>query len=143
MIVSGEVPNEYVEAAKFYASKLMDGRLVRHLNVEIVLDNSLPYAGKCCSDDDHSKPRYFLIHLNPNAPGDHVLQALAHEMVHVKQYATGELFDFMNGWVSWKGQKFQMLGNDCDEYESYPWEKMAYDLEESLFEDWLSIEILE
>lgn len=142
MNVTGDVPVEYVDAARFYASKLMDGRLVRHLNVEIILDNSMEYAGRCCSEDDHPRPRFFLIHLNPAAHGDHILQALAHEMVHVKQYATGELFDFMNGTVNWMGETHKMLGNDCDEYESYPWEKESYDLEEELFEDWLSQEII-
>lgn len=55
-----------------------------------------------------------------------MMQTLAHEMVHAKQFLRGELFN-EGGWA-WKGRKA-----DGYEYENQPWEKEAYKLEGELF----------
>jgi hypothetical protein len=56
------------------------------------------------------------------------LSTLAHEMVHVKQFARGELSLDMK---TWKNKK------DCDniEYWDQPWEKEARRLQHKLVED--------
>ena len=61
---------------------------------------------------------------------DTIMQTLAHEMVHAKQYLRGEL----NGWTnSWKGKKPRNY-----KYENAPWEREAYKLEEKLYKKcWL------
>ena len=48
---------------------------------------------------------------------------LAHEMIHVKQYATGELRIISKKWVLWKGKK--RLYNQVKPY-AHPWEREAY-----------------
>ena len=54
-----------------------------------------------------------------------MMQTLAHELVHAKQYLRGELC----GWSgSWKGRKPRNY-----KYENAPWEKEAYRLEEELY----------
>jgi hypothetical protein len=59
-----------------------------------------------------------------------MMQTLAHEMVHAKQYIRGEL----NGYnQSWKGRKPRNY-----KYENAPWEKEAYGREEELYQKcWL------
>ncbi len=61
---------------------------------------------------------------------EQIMQTLAHEMVHAKQYLRGEL----NGWTnSWKGKKPRNY-----KYENAPWEREAYKLEKKLYEKcWL------
>ncbi len=63
-------------------------------------------------------------------PYETIMQTLAHEMVHAKQYLRGEL----DGWTnSWKGRKPRNY-----KYENAPWEKEAYKLEMKLYENfWL------
>lgn len=63
-------------------------------------------------------------------PYEQIMQTLAHEMVHAKQYLRGEL----NGWTnSWKGKKPRNY-----KYENAPWEREAYKLEEKLYKKcWL------
>ena len=57
---------------------------------------------------------------------EEMMQTLAHEMVHCKQYFRGEL----NGWnQSWKGKKPRNY-----KYENAPWEKEAYAKEEDLYD---------
>lgn len=61
---------------------------------------------------------------------DELFQTLAHEMVHVKQYARGQLKQYKkrNGTVSytWLGRKYD------NEYYDCPWEIEAYSRERVL-----------
>ncbi len=56
---------------------------------------------------------------------EEMMQTLAHEMVHAKQYLRRELCGYS---FSWKGRKPRNY-----KYENAPWEKEAYRLEEELF----------
>lgn len=56
---------------------------------------------------------------------EEMMQTLAHEMVHAKQFLRREL---CGGTMSWKGRKPRKY-----KYENAPWEKEAYALEEQLF----------
>jgi hypothetical protein len=126
-----------VDAANFYANKLMDGRLHRHVQVEIILDVNFQFAGLTTPDDDRSSPRFFSIQLN-HGVGENLFQVLAHEMVHVMQYATGQLSPFCeNDQIEWQGVPHAFYGNDDTEmWETYPWEIEAEDLEFDLYEEW-------
>ena len=48
---------------------------------------------------------------------------LAHEMIHVKQYAKGEISVLNNQQVVWKGRKYDYQGADG---KRVPWEMEAY-----------------
>ena len=56
---------------------------------------------------------------------EEMMQTLAHEMVHAKQYLRRELCGYS---MAWKGRKPRNY-----KYENAPWEKEAYRLEEELF----------
>ena len=62
-------------------------------------------------------------------PFDQILIWLAHEMVHLKQFVRGELFDYETGRVQWKSRSFGRV-----HYDDAPWEKEAYRLEGELYE---------
>ena len=62
-------------------------------------------------------------------PFDQILTWLAHEMVHLKQFVRGELFDYETGRVQWKTKSFGRV-----HYEDSPWEREAYRLEDKLYE---------
>lgn len=64
------------------------------------------------------------------------MQALAHEMVHAKQFLRGELTG--EGGFAWKGRKA-----DGYDYENQPWEKEAYRLERELFLDCFPFQLLD
>lgn len=61
-------------------------------------------------------------------PFNEMMQTLAHEMVHVKQYLRGELDS--------SGNKYKWKGRNADgwQYDNQPWEKEAYGREKALYE---------
>ena len=60
-----------------------------------------------------------------------ILINLAHEMVHVKQWVKGEMYEYANpNEVRWMKTKYDM--NDMDYYD-YPWEVDAFGRQLGLF----------
>ena len=63
-----------------------------------------------------------------------VLIDIGHELVHVKQYLNGEIFDYKSGDVRFKGMKFDASHYDNEEkYFESPWEIEAYGREWGLY----------
>ena len=56
-------------------------------------------------------------------------------MVHLRQYATNQLFDYMNNDnVRWKKSLYDQ---DEVKYMDRPWEIQAYELEDILYEQYV------
>ena len=115
-------------AARSYTSNLFGSKMIPYLSFHIsVLD--LKGASGFCLALDNVKPREFEIEISKSNKIT-MLQTLAHEFVHAKQFAYGELKD--------KYVKKQLittwLGQDCTnlDYWDRPWEIEAYGLESSL-----------
>jgi len=96
--------------------------------------------GYCLADDDESRldrPRSFEIEIHKNMPLRKVLETLCHEMVHVKQYARGELYEStVQGKHRWQGT---WLNKDPN-YWDQPWEIEAHGREAGLFIRWAESE---
>ena len=76
--------------------------------------------------------RNFNIELDKNIGIKDMVQALCHEMVHVKQYARNEMNDgIVKGRAKWKNQ---FIKEDTN-YWDLPWEKEAYRMEKKLADD--------
>jgi len=56
-------------------------------------------------------------------------RVLAHEMIHVKQFAKGELIVINSQQVIWKGQKYWCVGGSR---KSAPWEDEAHQIDKIL-----------
>ena len=130
------------EAARFFANLLMDPRMVRNLEIDVEVEPGLDVMGECVNEDDTKNSRYFTIRLSRNHSDD-IIKTLAHEMVHVKQYAKNELGKQLR--VSRGGLKIttQWQGNDWnpkrkeDAYFDAPWEIEAYGREVGLYAKWI------
>jgi hypothetical protein len=73
-----------------------------------------------CHATQHNKqgvPRNFVLVISPK--GEDPIATLAHEMIHVKQFAKGELSHCL---TYWKGKEI----SEDTEYRKQPWEKEAY-----------------
>ena len=117
------------QAAKFYATQLVPNQYYK-----IYLDIN---AGKFEADGycTHLDGYDFEIELNKGLPFEHIMITLAHEMIHLKQYATKELKSkFVKGRPvdTWRGVKYKNL-----EYKEQPWEIEASVLEEELYHQFL------
>ena len=118
------------KAAKFYASILLPKHISAHITVDI------DFMGKLDRDADgycdvvgyniRKKPREFEIQIRRNKSKRYMMMTLAHEFVHLKQYAMGELDDNMSVW---KGKKVR---SNVDYWDS-PWEIEAHGREYGLW----------
>ena len=115
-----------------YAYMLMSPKLVNQLELKIPVSKKLQdnASGYCCPEEFFIRPKVFEIELKKTYI-NRMLLTLAHEMVHLKQFATNELrAKYIKGEciTKWQGKVC-----DIDNYEDQPWEKEAYFLEEVLF----------
>ena len=60
------------------------------------------------------------------------IECLGHELVHIKQYLNGEMFDYKEGDVRYRGQRFSSWEEE-EKYWFTPWELEAYGYEQGLF----------
>ena len=114
-----------IEAVKFFAKSLGINRLQTEINV--LMHDQLLIDGDIMGYCDASTEREFTISL---CGWGNWLSTLAHEMVHVRQFARGELDLEMD---TWKSRKY--CGNM--EYWSQPREKEARRLQNKLVFDFM------
>lgn len=135
--VPEERQEELRRAAAFFAGALMPQSVVSELEIDLVFDLKTLNDGMCGNeDDDINDPRYFTISINP-ALGNPI-STLAHELVHVKQYAMNEFrtkLIFADEEVKfqfrWK-RKIWNAQNGEDPYFDSPWEIEAFGREVGL-----------
>lgn len=136
--------HELTEACNLYANLLMDPRMVRNLYIDISVVKKHDLMGECICDDDSRNPRFFTIILREARGDDDIIKTLAHEMVHVKQYAKRELVSGImmaakGGFkisCKWQGSVWNPKSKECKYYDS-PWEIEAYGREVGLYRRWV------
>ena len=122
-------------AAWWYAEKLMGKRLLRSLEITINLKKNLldkdGHEGTAIWEDDNIRPKEFTISLDSTCTIRNILITLAHEMVHVKQWAKGEMYEYAEqDMVRFNKTKFNMANIN---YWDYPWEIEAFGRQLGLF----------
>ena len=127
-----------VESASwYYAEKLMSKRLVNTLYIKINLTKNMykkeGAEGFCIWDEWESKstPRSYTIDLDSSVSLRSLLINLAHEFVHVKQWAKNEMYEYSEpNKVRFMKKVYDM--EDMDYYD-YPWEIEAFGRQLGLF----------
>lgn len=125
------------EAAAFYGSMVLSRQMNPYVEVEIKLLKSMRDYGFCmCTDlvNAHGKPRSFEIALKSTLSEEDMFKTLAHEMIHVRQFATGQLAEDHTRWCKIK------IDEDTP-YNDLPWEVEAVCMEVVLYAnytDWIN-----
>lgn len=120
----------YVErATHFYGQNLISKRLLDNINLKVKFNPNLDVYGFASVEDynNSGKPREFLIELHSWIGAKEILKTLAHEMVHVKQFAYMETNEALTRW------KGAIIDSDNIDYYSHPWEIEAYGMDSGLF----------
>ena len=122
-------------AAWYYAEKLMGKRTIANLEININLKKDLMSKdnneGTATWEDENIFPKEFLIELDVGVKIRNLLITLAHEMVHVKQWAKNEMYEYSKlDEVRFNKTKFNISEID---YWDYPWEIEAYGKQLGLF----------
>ena len=132
------------EAAEFFEVLLGMDRLSYGLDIE--RNRKMDVEGECVCEEEQRNPRWFTITLRGKRSDEDMIKTLAHEMVHVKQYARNELGKEMTlakGGegvriaTRWKGEFWEPSKNECPYFDS-PWEIEAYGREVGLYQRWLA-----
>jgi len=126
------------KAVHFYADKLgLSDKQQKKITLHIFVRKG-PDRGACYAHCSPKRvPKEFVIELNPEDDIS-ILQTLAHEMVHLKQFATGEL-RILERCSKWKDDIWTRKKDEMDDYYDCPWEIEAFGREEGLFLRFASI----
>jgi len=126
--------------AEFCLEKLISFRLSNKLDIRVVFKPTLykkteSYGETAYYEDSDLPPKDFIIELDSNLRLRSMLETLAHEMVHIKQWATGEMRETKNNFIT----KFKKdtVNSDKVSYWDQPWEIEAMGREEGLFIQWV------
>ena len=132
--VTGGNPNQrkYVESmVEFCIQKLMPR--MQTLDIEIKLASPKGAMGYCLETDNN---RTFEIEIDRKLPLRKLMETLAHEMVHVKQYARREFHPVHDKWMG------KTINPKKVSYWDLPWEIEAHGREVGLFVRWAEQENL-
>ena len=129
-------PDLAVEALGFFTESLMSKRLCANLKIRLFFRDGLlkknKLEGMCSWDDDNRQPREFTVTVDSGLTKSKMLLSIAHEAVHIKQYATGELRYLIRRCAcKWRGKE---IDADNMPYTDLPWEAEAWGRERELFE---------
>jgi hypothetical protein len=127
---------------RFCASELFPKMKRMDITVRItkINDGSHGYCTPFFHSKNSDRPREFELEINRENNLRLLLETVAHEMIHVKQYARGELY------YSSHREKHRWQGrwiNYRISYSQQPWEKEAFKNETVLVEKWLKAKGLE
>jgi hypothetical protein len=126
--------------AEFCLEKLISSRLSNTLDIRIVFKPTLykktdSYGETTYYEDSNIPPKDFLIEIDSKLKMRSMLETIAHELVHVKQWATGEMRETKDNFIT----KFKkdIVNSNKVSYWDQPWEIEAMGREEGLFIQWI------
>jgi hypothetical protein len=117
------------DAVNFYANMLIHGntRKILSISIEEIDKRSAAkgFSGSIEWNDDWINPRDFTIRITSSKPMVYILETIAHEMVHLRQFVTGDLKHRFRGGrkILWKNQ---IINTKDFSYDKLPWEQQAY-----------------
>ncbi len=135
---------KYVKSiAQFCGEKLLGSRLDPKITVNIELKKDLMSKeniyGDACPEEWERRPKEFEIRIDSSQRLRQLLQTVAHELVHVKQYAKDELHEY----TMKKGHRYNgKFYHESTDYWDEPWEIEAHGREVGLFIRWAESEKL-
>lgn len=130
--------DEIREVMEFAAAKMIPEDISRSIEIQLTFaDRMSEQEGKYGSCSSHREffrnlfglwPNLFRIRVDDMLRRQDMLKTIIHEMVHVKQFALGELN--LNGEATWKGVEVPMGALE-------PWEIEAEGLEDPLYTEYM------
>ena len=117
-----------IKAVEFFSSVLITKRMEKNIFITIKFDENLKNFGTASivGVNKFGKARNFEIELHPDIGNKYILSTLAHEMVHIKQFAYGHTNAMLSKWHG------QPIDSDVVDYWDHPWEREAHGREAEL-----------
>ena len=129
---------EYIiKAIEFAGEKLIPHKSTRKsITIHVKFVASEDFGGtEIVSRNIKNQAREFNMILHPHIGAQSILETIMHEMVHIKQYVTGELTEYQDTWKNYNLEPIE-------DYYDHPWEIEAHGVEVGLFRRFAEKEIL-
>lgn len=123
------------QAASYFIEELIGSR--PNLKVKFKfsgLKAKCGVLGECSTLDEGYRPRNFTINIDDAQTLRMQLRTIAHELVHVKQYARNEMYEYVSQHTRWRNT---VVDESKTRYKDLPWEREAYSMEVPLVRKFL------
>lgn len=128
-------------AADWMLNRLVGPRLSATLSVRIVFVHGYFQTegclGQCDWTHDAFRPKDFIVHADSEMTAIRQVRTLGHELVHVKQFAKNELYDYY-GHDTLHRWRDRRVDSSRVKYRRLPWEREAYGTEQELTREWMA-----
>lgn len=132
--------SEIRAATVFFSDKLLQ-RLSKNVFIDLKLREGLykrtgHFGEAMWTDDEARNHREFEVDVDAGLGPVFLFRTLAHEMVHVRQWARNQLIDTRYGnYQKWNGF---LINEKLVAYQDLPWEREAHALEKTLYAEWVA-----
>ena len=132
---------EIIQTSRWLAEEILGPKISKEISLSIILQDMFEEGAfrkdkriwGSCLHVSGNKFRFELSSFLNNTPIK-TCATLAHEMTHIRQYLTGDLYFYPSiSFIRWKGRRYSAdieNASNRDEYYKIPWEKEAMDAEE-------------
>jgi hypothetical protein len=142
--VSGGSPHKrklVKNAARWMLGYTLGNRLASNITLKIRISSELKNSniyGSVIWEDDNHRPREYDMELCNFIKDRMLFRVLAHEIVHIRQYATGDLKDLAAhaDYCKWKNKMVKAEGRGSGSYFDLPWEVEARRDQEEILREW-------
>jgi hypothetical protein len=122
---AAEEQDKIKDLVLYIINKFFSKRLQKNLEITLIFKKDLYKTeniyGDCIWEDQHYKPREFTVRVDSSQKFNLVLNTIAHELTHVKQWAKGEMFELQRERKVYKFKKETFNTSKMD-YWDLPWE---------------------
>lgn len=129
------------EAINHAAVNFFDKRILENLEISLKFDNELLATTGDVAQmewmDSHVRSRVFNIYIDGGLSNFLKILSIMHEMVHVKQYAKGELFQSLKDSNLQKWNRKEWINEEKMSYWELPWEIEAHGREKGMLISWM------
>ena len=128
-------------ASRWMLGYTLGNRLASNITLKINITEKLKdsnFYGSVVWEDDNHRPRMYDMELCNYLKDSMLFRVIAHEIVHIKQYATGDLKDLAThaDYCKWKNTLVQAEGRGSGSYFDLPWEVEARQEQGKILGEW-------
>jgi hypothetical protein len=150
--VSDRTKNRTDTAIRFFLDILVPSKMLKGVEIDIEFDPKLDCIGEVyLADHEYNKVRPTKFDLKIRHKQKHLIETIAHECVHIKQYITGELtigenvkkisigganLTLVEEYLRWNQEDWVPDNDDDSHWYDSPWEIEAYGRENGLLKKW-------
>lgn len=126
------------DAVEYAGQKLLSKKIRENLEINVKLKDGLQEnVAEVEWLDDNVRPRMFEMAIDRTQSEMLQVICIMHEMVHVRQYATGDLVQSMKDSKNNKWKKTEWVDDTKVPYYELPWEIEAHGREKGMLLEWM------